>query len=65
MKRNNIVIEKIWLTVADLQKYLGFANEATQREWREKGSLPYYTVGRVILYRKDEIDDFVRRHKQF
>lgn len=65
MKKNNVIIEKIWLTVTELQEYLGFANEAKQREWRERGLIPFYTIGRIILYRKDEIDDFVKKHRQF
>ena len=60
----NVSVEKRWLTVEELEAYLGFGNMATQREWRDSGLVPYYRLGRVIVYDKNEIDDFVKRHKQ-
>ena len=59
-----ISVEKIWLTVEELTQYLGFANAAKQREWREHGLLPFYKIDRMILYNKMEVDDFVRKYKQ-
>ena len=59
-----IKIEKMWLTVGQLQEYLGFGNRATQQEWRDSGLLPYYRIGKVIVYNKNEIDDFVKQYKQ-
>lgn len=56
-------IEPTYLTVAGVQRYLGFGNVDTQREWRDKGRLPFYIVGRQILYRKADIDKFVERHR--
>ncbi len=56
-------IEALWLTVAEVKRYLGFAGVDTQREWRDSGRLPYYLVGRVILYKKADIDRFVERHR--
>lgn len=63
-KVSTVGVEKRWLTVEELEAYLGFGNMATQREWRDNGLLPYYRLGRVIVYDKNEIDDFVRKHKQ-
>ena len=63
-KVSNVMVEKRWLTVEELEVYLGFANMATQRDWRNNGLLPYYRLGRVIVYDKNEIDDFVKKHKQ-
>lgn len=63
-KVSNVMIEKRWLTVGELEEYLGFGNMATQRDWRDSGLLPYYRLGRVIVYDKNEIDDFVKKHKQ-
>ena len=63
-KIGRVVIEKIWLTIPQLTEYLGFANRATQQEWRDAGLLPYYRIGKNIVYKKSEIDEFVERHKQ-
>jgi excisionase family DNA binding protein len=56
-------IETIWLTVAEVTRYLGFASVDTQREWRDSGRLPYYLIGRVILYKKAEVDKFIEQHR--
>lgn len=56
-------VESPYLTVAETQKYLGFAGDDTQREWRDSGLLPYYMIGRQILYRKVDVDKFVEKHR--
>lgn len=63
-KVEKIKIEKRWLTVLQLTEYLGFGNRATQQEWRDEGLLPYYRIGKVVLYDKNEVDDFVKQYKQ-
>lgn len=64
-KIGKVMVEKIWLTIPQLTEYLGFANRATQQEWRESGELPYYRIGKNIVYKKSEVDEFVEKHKQF
>lgn len=64
-KIGKVMVEKIWLTIPQLTEYLGFANRATQQEWRESGALPYYKIGKNIVYKKTEVDEFVERHKQY
>lgn len=64
-KAGKVMIEKIWLTISQLAEYLGFANRATQQEWRESGELPYYRVGKNIVYKKSDIDEFIEKHKQY
>lgn len=56
-------VERVYLTVAETQRYLGFAGVDTQREWRDSGQIPYYMVGRIICYRKADIDKFMERHR--
>ena len=46
-----------------LTEYLGFGNGDTQKEWRDNGELPFYQLGRKILYRKDDVDAFVEKHR--
>ncbi len=55
-------IERIYMTVADVETYLGFGNADTQREWRKQG-LRHCVLKRVVLYRKDDIDRFIERHR--
>lgn len=64
-KIGKVMVEKIWLTIPQLTEYLGFANGATQQEWRDSGILPYYRIGKNIVYKKQDIDEFVEKHKQF
>ena len=64
-KIGKVMVEKIWLTIPQLTEYLGIANRATQQEWRESGALPYYRIGKNIVYKKSEVDEFVEKHKQF
>jgi excisionase family DNA binding protein len=64
-KIGKVMVEKIWLTIPQLTEYLGFANRATQQEWRESGALPYYRIGKNIVYKKSEVDEFVEKHKQY
>ena len=56
-------VEVLWLTIKELQRYLGFANIDTQREWRDSGKLPYYLLGRTILYKKTDVDKFMEQHR--
>ena len=64
MKNSRIKIEKIWLSVKEVELYLGYGNKATQQKWRDSGMLPYYRIGKQILYKKNDIDDFVEKHKE-
>lgn len=64
-KVGKVFVEKIWLNCAQLTEYLGFGNRATQQEWRESGLLPYYRVGKNIVYKKSDVDEFIEKHKQF
>ncbi len=56
-------IEVVYLTVSETKKYLGFASVDTQRKWRESGMLPYFLIGRQILYKKSDVDRLVERHR--
>lgn len=65
MKNSRIKIDKIWLSVKEIADYLGIGNSrTTQQEWRDSGELPYYRIGKQILYKKTDIDDFVEKHKE-
>lgn len=61
---DKVILQQMWLTGPQLTQYMGFGNRSTQQEWRDSGLLPYYRINRMILYNRDEVDDFVRKHKQ-
>lgn len=62
-KKGKVLLEKIWLSSQQLTEYLGFGNRATQQEWRDSGLLPYYKVGKNIVYKKSDVDDFIEKHR--
>ena len=64
-KIGKVYLEKIWITIPQLTEYLGFANRATQQEWRESGALPYYRIGKNIVYKKSDVDEFIEKHRQY
>ena len=58
-------LEKRYLTVAETTKYLGFGTRNTQQAWRDSGQLPYYNIGRMIVYDVADIDAFVKKHRVY
>ena len=48
-----------WLTVDDICKYLNVSNE-TVYKWIEHLGMPGHRVGRRWMFKKDEVDDWVR-----
>lgn len=58
-----VTCDRVYMTVAILKEYLGFANEDTQKEWRDAGVLPFYQIGRMILYKRSDVDAFVEKHR--
>lgn len=55
--------ESPYLTVDELQKYLGFGTRSMQLRWRDSRLLPYYLIGNRIIYKKTDVDRFVERHR--
>ena len=51
-------MEKVFLTIDELSQYLGIkkSNLYFKVERRE---IPFYRVGRLILFKKDEVDSFM------
>ena len=61
------VEKKTWLTITDLEVYIGIA-EDIQREWRTKGTpqggtIPYSKIGGNIRYKRTEVDRYLDKHK--
>jgi hypothetical protein len=58
-----VEVESPYLTVAELQKYLGVGTRNVQQRWRETRQIPFFIIAGKILYRKSDIDKFVERHR--
>lgn len=55
--------EKVWLTNHELEAYLGFGSYDLFQRWRDTSLLPYYQVGKNILYKRKDIDTFIESFK--
>ncbi len=54
---------KLWLELASAAEYLN-KSEITLRRWVKDGAVPYYRLGREYLFIKEELDDFINKHKK-
>jgi excisionase family DNA binding protein len=52
-------MDERWLTVDDICKYLNVSNE-TVYKWIEKRAMPGHRVGRRWMFKKDEVDAWVK-----
>ncbi len=53
-------LEDRWLSVDEICKYLGVSND-TVYKWINKRGMPASRVGRLWKFRKEEIDEWVRK----
>jgi excisionase family DNA binding protein len=54
---------KLWLELASAAEYLD-KSEITLRRWVKDGGVPYYRLGREYLFIKEELDEFIKKHKK-
>lgn len=54
--------DEIFVTVDYLEKKYGLT-KVVQQKMRTARKIPYYQVGRTILYRKQDVIDYIERHK--
>ncbi len=54
-------MDKRWLSVDDVAEYLGI-KRFTVYKWVERLSLPAHKIGRLLKFRKSEIDEWVESH---
>lgn len=52
-------MEDRWLTVDDICKYLNVSND-TVYKWIEQKSMPAQKVGRRWMFKKDEVDEWIK-----
>lgn len=55
---------KKWLNLQEAISYLGFGSKGLFQEWRETGKLPYYKPGKIILYKRSDLDKLMESNKQ-
>jgi excisionase family DNA binding protein len=53
-------MEKIYLNIDELSQYWGI-KKSTLYAMVERREIPFYRVGRLILFKKDEIDSFMNK----
>ena len=56
LKRN------VWLTNDEVMKLLD-VSKSTLQTYRDKQIIPFYQIGRKILYKATEIDEFMERFR--
>lgn len=54
-------MDERWLSVDDVAEYLGI-KRFTVYKWVERLSLPAHKIGRLLKFRKSEIDEWVESH---
>jgi hypothetical protein len=54
---------KKWLNLEEAVTYLGFGSKGTFQEWRETGKLTYYKPGKIIIYKRTDLDNLMEKNK--
>lgn len=49
-----------WLSVEEIAKYLGVSHDTIYR-WIDKRAMPASKVGRFWKFKRDEVDEWVRK----
>ena len=55
------ISEELWLNTKEAAQFLGVTTR-TIANYRERGMIPFAQVGRIIRYRKEDLDDFLMEH---
>ncbi|GEM_PF-4527966 len=49
--------KKKWLSLEEAIVYMGAGSKATLQRWRDNFEIPYAKIGKIIVYRRKDIDD--------
>ena len=55
-------LQSEWLTIQDLNDVMNI-NTDTQAKYRSAGTIPFYKIGKRIMYKASEIDAWLNQHK--
>jgi len=59
---NNLAMETGFLTIIEISSYLNIKTK-TLYAIIESGEIPHYRIGRLIRFKKDEIDKWMKRNR--
>ncbi len=62
LAKDNIALDR-WLSVDEICVYLGIKRD-TVYKWIDEKDLPAHKVGRLWKFKKEEVDDWVRKNKR-
>jgi len=54
---------KVWLDLSSAAEYLN-KSTITIRRWVKEKKIPYYKPGKEYLFLEDDLDQFMKKHKQ-
>lgn len=54
---------KHWMNEKEAITYLGFGNTDHFARWRKDGSLPFFKVSSVRVYKRQDLDKLVEKHR--
>ncbi len=54
---------KLWLDISNTAEYLN-KSQITIRRWVQEGRIPYYKPGKEYLFEKEDLDEFIRKHRR-
>lgn len=59
-----VEVERVWLTSAEVLRYLGISHDVLDR-MRRDAKISYYKPlgGKLLFYKKTDIDEFIRKGK--
>jgi excisionase family DNA binding protein len=58
-----VAMAKEYVNIEELSEYLGI-KKSTLYGMVEKGELPHYRIGRLIRFKRDDMDSWIERHRR-
>jgi len=56
-------IRKLYLSPKEVEEQYGLSEKWLTNMRYEKRGIPYYKIGRKVLYKKTDVEAFIDRHK--
>ncbi len=62
-RQENTSDKNIFYSETEAMSYMKVLSKTTMWSYRTKLDLPYFQIGRIILYRKSDLIEFIQKHK--
>lgn len=62
-RQENTTDKDIFYSESEAMSYMKVSSKTTMWNYRTKLELPYFQIGRIILYRKSDLVEFIKKHK--